>query len=317
MIGIAHRAWGIRKSVNATNSKEDPMNQLIGICLIIVSAVSFGTMAIFAVFASATGVTVESMLFLRFGIAAAMMLPIALLQRRRFPNGRDLLTLIAMGVFGYAGMSFCYFTALTIIPPSLVAALLYLYPVFVAVLSVLFLNETFTRNRLTALGLAVSGAVLVIGVEFTGHIRGILLGITAAVIYSVYTIVGASVMQRNDAFTSSFVIIASAGTFYLLYSLGSGFFIPPTPGSWLNIIAIAVISTAMAIYAYFQGMKYTGAVNAAMLSTFEPVTTMVLTSWVLGVHISPSQMAGAALIILSAIVIVMRTRRISASVQKN
>ena len=63
-------------------------------------------MAIFAVFASATGVTVESMLFLRFGIAAVMMFPIALLQKRRFPNGRDLLILIGMGVFGYAGMSF-------------------------------------------------------------------------------------------------------------------------------------------------------------------------------------------------------------------
>ena len=284
------------------------MNHLLGIGLILISAASFGAMAIFAKFAYLSGISTHSLLFYRFIIAVMIMLPIAVLQRRRFPKGKDLYTLIAMGMIGYAGQSYCYFTALTLIPPSLVAILLYLYPVFVAVLSVFFLKETLTKNKLFALFLAISGAILVIGFKTNGNMKGILLGIGAALIYSIYTIAGARVMSRNDAFTSSLVVIASAAFFYLVYNIKAGFFFPVEGVYWLHIMAIAILSTVVAIYAYFQGMKLSGAVNASMLSTFEPVTTMVLASLFLGQHIGGLQMAGTALILSSAVLVALHPK---------
>lgn len=279
------------------------MGNLLGTGLILISAASFGAIAIFAKFAYLSGIPVHSLLFYRFFIAAMVMLPIAVLQRRRFPRGKDLCILIGMGALGYAGQSYCYFTALTFIPASLVAVLLYLYPVLVAALSIFFLDEILTRKKLFALSIAVSGTLMVIGVEISGNIRGILLGITAALIYAVYNIVGAGVMKKNDTFTSSFVIIASAAFFYFLYNIKSGFFFPPPGIDWVYIIAIAVISTVVAISTYFQGMNLCGAVNASMLSTFEPVTTMVLASLFLGQHITWLQLAGTALILTSAVII--------------
>ena len=61
-----------------------------------------------------------------------------------------------------------------------------------------------------------------------------------------------------------------------------------------------------AIWTYFQGIKLIGAVNASMLSTFEPVTTMVLSFLVLGQKISGLQLTGAALILGSAAMIAAR-----------
>jgi drug/metabolite transporter (DMT)-like permease len=113
-------------------------------------------------------------------------------------------------------------------------------------------------------------------------------------------------MQRNDTFTSSIVVIASAFFFYLIYNVKSGFFIPVQSTAWMNMIAISVVSTVIAIFTYFQGMKLSGAVNASMLSTFEPVTTMVLSFIFLGQMIGPLQMTGAALILSSALIVAVR-----------
>lgn len=279
------------------------MKKYLGIFLILVSAASFGAMAIFGKIVYLSGISLHSLLLYRFWIALIVMLPIALVQKRRFPKGKDLLILIAMGFIGYAGQSFCFFSALELIPASLTAILLYLYPVMVAILSVFFLNEKMTAKKLAALFLAMSGAFLVIGFEADGNRLGVFWGISAAVIYSVYTIAGAKVMSRNDAFTASIVVIASAGLFFGFYNMKAGLFIPSGLMTWVNIIAIAIISTAIAIYTYFHGMKLSGAVNASMLSTFEPVTTMTLAAVFLGQNIGWMQIAGTALVLSSAIIV--------------
>lgn len=262
-------------------------------------------MAIFATNAYASGISTPSMLFFRFLIATLTMLPIALIQKREFPKGKDLVILMGMGMIGYAGQSYSFFTALTLIPAPLVAILLYLYPVIVAVLSIFVLNEKFKTNRVIALMLAVTGTFLVIGFEAGSSLKGIFFGISAAVIYSVYTIVGSKVMARNDAFTASIVVIASACLVYGAVNLKTGLMIPDDPVVWVNIVCIAIICTFIAIYTYFEGMKSTGAVNAAMLSTFEPVTTMLLASIFLGQYIRILQFGGTAMILASAIIISM------------
>ncbi len=290
------------------------MDRWAGIGLIMVSAASFGTMAIFGKFAYEFGAVPHSLLFFRFFIAFMVMIPVALVQKRKFPAGKDLMILTAMGLIGYAGQSLCFFTALTHISPSLLAILLYLYPVMVALLSFFFLKESFTWNKCLALVLAVSGTILAIGLDTGGNVKGVLLGIGAAVIYSIYTVTGARIMARNDAFTASIVVIGSTGVFYLIYNMKAGFLMPDQRMAWVHIFAIAVISTALAIWTYFWGMKRIGAVNASMLSTFEPVTTMALASVFLGQHIGWVQAAGAGLVLSSAVLVAIQIRSASQNI---
>jgi drug/metabolite transporter (DMT)-like permease len=110
-------------------------------------------------------------------------------------------------------------------------------------------------------------------------------------------------MKRNDTFTASLVIILSATGSYFLFNLSSGMFIPREGIYWVYIVAIGLVSTFLAIYTYFQGMKLIGAVNASMLSTFEPVTTVLLASLFLGQVIGRVQMAGAALILIAVLIV--------------
>ena len=62
------------------------MKQLTGILLIAISAASFGTLAIFGRFLYEDGLDTFTMLFLRFGFAALLMLVIQLWRREKFPH---------------------------------------------------------------------------------------------------------------------------------------------------------------------------------------------------------------------------------------
>jgi drug/metabolite transporter (DMT)-like permease len=105
-----------------------------GVLLVLISAVSFGFMAIFARLAYAQGVGVDELLFLRFLSAFLIMGAILVAsQRMVLPRGGDLLMLIALGALAYFLQSTLYFTALLYSPVAIVALLLYTYPVFVTI----------------------------------------------------------------------------------------------------------------------------------------------------------------------------------------
>ena len=72
------------------------------------------------------------------------------------------------------------------------------------------------------------------------------------------------------------------------------------------MVLIAAVSTAVAVYAFFAGVKLIGAVNSSMISTFEPVATMFLASAVFSYKITVLQTAGTVLIIAAAVLLSLR-----------
>src|SRR5215213_6202869 len=170
------------------------MKQVTGILLIAVSAASFGTLAIFGRFLYADGLDIFTMLFLRFGFAGLLMTILLVARRETLPRGKILQQLIGMGALGYVGQSFSYLTAIKYASAGLVALLLYLYPMFVFLLSVLVLHEKATWVKVVAILIALLGTGLTVD-PAGGQLPGILLAISAASIYSVYIIVGTNVMK--------------------------------------------------------------------------------------------------------------------------
>lgn len=170
----------------------------IGAGLVALSALSFGAMAIFARFAFAGGVDVTALLFLRFLIAGGLMAVAMVVSRRRWPTGRNALTLVLMGGVGYVAQALCFFMALKHASAGLVALLLYLYPFLVTLLGVQFAGERLTPLRVSAVLAALLGTALTIGAGLAGRPLGIGLGIAAALIYSVYIVVGGRVLRQED-----------------------------------------------------------------------------------------------------------------------
>jgi drug/metabolite transporter (DMT)-like permease len=278
------------------------MKQFTGILLIAISAASFGTLAIFGRFLYADGLDTFTMLFLRFGIAALMMAVILLSRREKFPRGRILLQLIGMGALGYVGQSFSYLTAIKYASAGLVALLLYLYPMFVFVLSVVVLRERITWIKVSALVLALTGTALTVD-PAGGQLQGILLAICAALIYSVYIIVGTNVMKHVSAVQSSLVIFASAGMVYGALMAVNGIHLPASGSGWLGIAGIVLIATVIPVVTFLAGLERIGPTNAAMLSTLEPVVTVLLATWIFGERLNPIVMFGGTLILVAVILL--------------
>ena len=278
----------------------------VGLLLIVISAVSFGVMPVFARFAYAAGADAITVLLLRFGIAAVVMAAIMLVRREPFPRGRVLLGLVLMGACGYAGVSLAYFMALTMASAGLVALLLYLYPALVMVLSVVFLRERLGLVKIGELLLALTGIALTIGVTGRASALGLLLGMVAAVLYAIYILVGSRIVHQTGPIASSAIIMASAATVFAGIAAIKGLALPQSVAGWVAVGAIALISTVIAFMTFFAGLKRVGPVTASTLSTCEPVVTVVLAALVLGESMGVVQLLGGVLILLAAVTLVRR-----------
>jgi drug/metabolite transporter (DMT)-like permease len=278
------------------------MNRLLGIVLVAVSAAAFGTLAIFGRYADAAGIDVLTVLFFRFSLAAVVLVILFVARREPLPRGLTLLQLVGMGAIGYMGQAFCYLTALKYASAGLVALLLYLYPVFVAILSTLWLREPMTRWKMGALGLALAGTALTVGPE-GGQLLGVLLAISGAAIYSVYIMVATKVMKQVSAIQSSTVILSSAGAMSGILMLAKGPDLPTTGAGWATIGSLVLIATVLPIVTFLAGLERIGPTNAAMLSTLEPVVTVLLAAMLFGETLRPVTLLGGALVLLAVLLL--------------
>lgn len=263
-------------------------------------------MPILAKLAYADGVDLPTMLFLRFSLAAILMTLAMFMRRLPWPRGRQLWILVAMGGIGYVGQAFCYFAALQYATAGLTALLLYLYPVIVTVVAALLARRHLAPARVVAVCAALFGTALAVGERLDGSSLGVVLGIGAAVIYSVYILVGEKVTTAAGAIPSATVVMLSAATVYGMAVGARGALLPESVSGWFAVGGIALFSTALAIVGFFLAMQRLGAADAAVLSTLEPVVTVLLAAVVLSEKIGMWQVVGGV-IILGAVIVLVRS----------
>jgi drug/metabolite transporter (DMT)-like permease len=291
-----------------------PSRRLAGAGLILLSAACFGVMPLFGRMAYAAGADTQAVLLLRFTIAAGCLVLVMLVRRARWPRGKLALGLLAMGGVGYAGQAFSYFSALKYASASLTALLLYTFPVIVTLIAAVWLHEPLTRRKLVALALASAGLALTVGGALDGSATGIAFGLAAALIYSVYIAVGTRLTPQAGALPSSTVVMAGGAVTFAAVSLFHAPAMPHAASGWLAIVAIGVLCSVVAALAFFAGLARVGASEAAMLSTFEPVVTVVLASLLLGERLSAWQLVGGA-VIIAAVLLLARDPASSASTE--
>lgn len=267
------------------------------------SATAFGAMAILAQIAYSAGTEPFTLLFLRFSIAAGIMVLVALVRQTPLPRGRLLGILILMGGIFYAGQSLSYFVALTFASAGLVVLLLSLYPLFVTILAVFIFHERMTLPKWLALGLALGGTALTIGPVSGGQPVGVVLSILSALIYAVYIVIGSKVGGAIPPMVSATVIMAAASVTFGSIVTVRGVQLPVTAAGWTAIIAIAVVSTVMALVTFLAGLEIVGPTNAAMLSMFEPVTVIALSTLILKEQLQPLRVLGGLMIIIAVVII--------------
>jgi drug/metabolite transporter (DMT)-like permease len=269
-------------------------------------------MAVFGKLAYDAGVSVDALLLVRFGLAGGLLMAIALARGslRRLPR-RAVLTGLGMGVFGYAAQSGLYFSALARLDASLVALILYLYPILVMAAAIALRRERASRRRGWALAIALAGIGLVLSSAVSGRFDwlGVLLALGAPIVYTAYIMVGDSLTADVPPLAlTALVCIGAFSTYFVLGLVRGGVSFDFAPIGWVWLAAVALISTVAAILLFFAGMARVGPSVASILSIFEPVVTVIAAALVFGEHLGASQWFGGALV-LSAVLIVQWPRQ--------
>jgi uncharacterized membrane protein len=85
-------------------------------------------------------------------------------------------------------------------------------------------------------------------------------------------------------------------------------------GAWLPLLGLGVIATAVAIQTFYAGVKRVGGARASLISTVEPVYTIVLAMILFGESLEPVQVVGGVLV-LAAVILAETGRPASADQQ--
>ena len=282
-----------------------------GTVFCLASGTAFGGMAIFAKLAYGEGATVGTLLSVRFAFAAVLfwVLVFARAGARELLalSGRDLRAGLALGACGYALQSGCYFAALQRIDASILSLLLYTFPAIVAAAAVALGRERMTRRRLAALVLASGGLALVVTGAGAGSLEplGVALGLAAALVYSTYILVSDGVAGRISPLLLSALVCTGAAVSLCAGAALLGQLRPGrlSAGGWGWLACVAVVSTVIAISLFFAGLRRVGPTTASILSTVEPVVTVVLAFLVFGERLGPVQVGGGVLVLSAVLVL--------------
>lgn len=264
----------------------------------------FGSLAIYGKVADRMGIPLTELLAIRFGVAAALLWLLAIARRDRLWWGWRSGGLALMGLL-YVGQAATYFSSLRTLPAAVTSILLYLYPAIVVVLAAAFLGERLTRMRITALALAIAGVFAVVDpLAARGSLdgAGLLFGLSTAAIYATYILTGRVLLRAVPAVVATAGIATAAGAALGLAGLTSGQLHPLTGAGWALSTSMAVVATAIPATLFLAGLARIGATRAAIISTLEPATTVVLAAIVLGEDLGPVRLLGGAMILAAAVI---------------
>ncbi len=279
-----------------------------GILLVAISAVSFGLIPIFAKMAYAAGTSIYTLLFLRFLVATVFMFSLMIIRKLPLPSGREILSFILLGAFGYAGQAFCYFMALNYASASVVALLIYTYPALVMIGSAIFLKERVTALKIVSLCLALMGAFVIIGAEFDASPPGIILAVLSAVFYSIYILINSKIVKPGMGIQSSAFTMLGVVIVYGIMNLFAGFTPPKDTVGIIAVLLIAMISTVLAFWSFLTGLEKIGASTTALVSTMEPVVIILSSVLFLSERLTINIVLGGILILTALIITTLSTK---------
>lgn len=184
----------------------------------------------------------------------------------------------------------------------------YLAPMFIILASPLLLKERISARKLGCVGAALAGMVFVSGVAETGfsgagELRGVLLGLAAALFYAAVVLInkGTEGISANDR---TIVQLGASSAVLLPYVLLTERMseLAFTPAALTLLVVVGVVHTGAAYALYFGSLRDLKAQTAAILSYIDPVVAILLSALLLKERMSLLAWAGAVLVLGSAIV---------------
>lgn len=288
------------------------MKKITGIIYTVVSSAAFGVMPIFAKVAYSGGTNTLTVLFLRFFLAALIIFPYLVITKKNFIITKEgVIHIIFLVIIGYTATTYTLFLSYNYITVGLATTLHFIYPVIVTVWVVILYKEKLYWSKILALILSVMGICLLVGnCGGSVNIKGICFAISSGFFYAYYIVqVSHSKVNKIDVFVLNFYLASTAALiFFIIGIISGGLDFHMKTYSFLASGGIALVSTVLALTMFLKGIKIIGPSNAAILSTLEPIVSILLGVLILKEQLSTATVIGCVLIIISVIILTLGQR---------
>jgi drug/metabolite transporter (DMT)-like permease len=258
-----------------------------------------------------------TLVFLRVALGAAMLLPLLRMRGIGLPKGiAEWKPFFAIGLLNNVIPFSLIVIGQTFIPSGLASILNATTPLFTVMVMAAMGEEALQMRRLAGVVLGVAGVVILRGwgIETRpGQGLGILLCLAGALSYGFAALAARRLLKDSAPLgTATFQLMASTVMMAVVAGAAEQPWRVPMPGvtTWLAVLGLAALSTALAYIVFFQIIRRSGASNVMLVTLLIPVTAILLGWLALGEPISAREIAGAIVIGSALLVIDGRALRL-------
>ncbi|PAY06448.1 EamA family transporter [Bradyrhizobium sp. UFLA03-84] len=251
-----------------------------------------------------------TLVLLRVMLGAIILLPLLRAAKIEFPRGASAWApFFAMGLFNNVLPFSLIVFGQTYIPSGLASILNATTPLFAVIIMATAGEERLQARRVAGVVVGLIGVAILHGDALGFESRqgiGILLCLAGAFSYGIAALVGRRLPQRVPPLgTATFQMMTSAVMMAPIAAVADRPWLLPMPHSttWLAVLGLAALSTALAYIVFFQILQRSGATNVMLVTLLIPVTAMLLGYLVLGEPIALREIIGA-LVISSALLLI-------------
>lgn len=294
--------------------------QAKGIILTIFSAITFGFAFTLAPLIYQGGSNAVTLTFLRNALSLPFLLIIVLFLRISLKlSARQLLSLALLAIVGNAITTLLLNMAFSLIDVGIVTPIHFTYPIFVLLGTAIFFKEKISTRQIIALLICMAG----IGVffyealangalkddAFTSTLLGLILAVVSGVFYAFYIIyMDKSGLKSEPPFKITFyVALASSIAMFGYGEITNNLqFASMNSTSWILAAIFALLCNVIALSLLQIGIKHVGANTAAVITTFEPITSVICGALILHEQVGVFKIAACILIFAGVLILSLK-----------
>lgn len=284
-----------------------------GIICGIIAAISYGMNPLGALPLYEVGIHADSVLFYRY-LIAAIILAIIMLFRKEFFHIRtqEIVSLLGLGVL-FAVASLTLFVSFHYMDAGIASTLLFVYPIFVALIMALFFKEALTKKTAVSIILAVSGVLLLYqGGDGKGLDKmGVVLVLISALSYALYIVVVNKAKLEMSAIKLTFYVLIGCVATILIHSVtptGNSIQMLTTPYMWMCALMLAIVPTVISLVLMAIAVYAVGSTPTAIMGALEPLTAVVIGILVFNEPFTIQLGIGIVLILSSVLYLILGKR---------
>ncbi len=273
------------------------------------SSSTYGLIPLFAIPILGKGMLYDSLLFYRFTCTSLLIAIMMLFKKESFAITRkDLLPLISLGVL-FALSAQCLFWGYQYLAVGTAATILFLYPVFVALLMAVLFKEKIPKISQLAIVIAFLGVSLLYKGEngTTLNPFGVGLLLLSAFMYALYIVIvnKSSIRNMTGSKLTLYAMVFSSIFFLVKSLLSGGIQAFPDTMSVVDLVMLALLSTVISNIAMVYSVQYIGSTATAVLGAMEPVTAVCVGIFAFNELFTKNLAMGILLIVIAVSLIVL------------